>query len=358
MDRKIRYTSIISIILFLFISIYTIEITGADDTNIINLITNPGFESGKAPWMVYPTTNILYSTVSPGSEGIYSAKLGFSFTTVPIDLQFYQPYIKNLELNTTYRLSFVANSSTGHDLRVKLNKTLRPYTSYGLNTVIDLSTTLQEYSVEFTTINSSVTDGCLQFYLNLFAEKTDIYYIDNVRLEKVIDVSPIPSEVVGNAPAGTNVPVTSKILVNFSKPMNQASVQAAFLTIPATTGSFSWSGNTMTYVLGSNLNPGTTYNVTIGTGATDLTGSMLSSYNWQFTTASSPLKNLIKNPGFESGKAPWAVYPATSIVYSTASPGSEGIYSAKLGFSFTTVPVDLQFYQPYIKNLEPIPATG
>src|SRR5574340_884596 len=122
--------------LFLFISFYTIEITGADDTNIINHITNTRIESGKTPWMVYPATSIVYSTVSPGSEEKYSAKLGFSFTTVPVDLQFYQPYIKNLEPNTTYRLSFVANSTTGHDLRVKLKKTLRPYNTYGLDTVI------------------------------------------------------------------------------------------------------------------------------------------------------------------------------------------------------------------------------
>ena len=79
----------------------------------------------------------------------------------------------------------MANSTTGHDVRLKLKKTLRPYTSYGLDTVVDLSTTMQEYSVEFTTINADVSDACLQFYLYPFAAKTDIYYIDNVRLEKV-----------------------------------------------------------------------------------------------------------------------------------------------------------------------------
>ena len=87
--------------------------------------------------------------------------------------------------------------------------------------------------------------------------------------------------------------------------MNNASVESAFSTSPATTGSFSWSGNNMTYTPGSNFNYSTTYNVTIGSGATDLAGNVLSPYNWQFTTASSPLNNLISNPGFESGTAPW-----------------------------------------------------
>ena len=195
----------------------------------------------------------------------------------------------------------MANSTTGHDLRVKLKKTLRPYNTYGLDSVIDLSTTLQEYSIEFTTINSGVTDGCLQFYLYPFAEKTDIYYIDNVRLEKVVNNTP---EVIGKSPTGMNIPVTARINLNFITAMDNASVEAAFSTLPATNGSFAWNGNNMTYTPDSNLAYNQTYNVTVGTGAKDLAGNMLSPYSWQFTTALPSLNNLnlISNPGFESGK--------------------------------------------------------
>ena len=111
-------------------------------TTSTNLIINPGFESGKTPWMAYPATRLLYSTVSPGTEGTYSAKLAFN--SVPLDIQLYQPNIKTIEPNTRYRLSFSAYSTSGDDVRVKLNKTLSPFTTYGLNSVIDLGTTWQD----------------------------------------------------------------------------------------------------------------------------------------------------------------------------------------------------------------------
>ena len=83
-------------------------------------------------------------------------------------------------------------------------------------------------------------------------------------------------EIIGNAPTGSNIPVTSRITVNFSEAMNHTSVESAFSTSPNTTGSFSWIGNNMTYTPGSTLNFGTTYSVTIGSGAKDLAGNMLS----------------------------------------------------------------------------------
>ena len=166
-----------------FVNTATYTITPSQP--ITNLINNPGFESGNTSWMVYPTTSIAFSTVSPGTEGNYSAKI--SFSSIPVDIQLYQPNIKTLEPNSRYKLSFSAYSTTGHDLRVRLNKTLRPYTNYGLDSVIDLGVAWKDYSVEFNTnITSIATDGCLQFYFYRFAEITDIYYIDNVKLEKVM----------------------------------------------------------------------------------------------------------------------------------------------------------------------------
>ncbi|MDL5502120.1 MAG: Ig-like domain-containing protein, partial [Candidatus Methanoperedens sp.] len=91
--------------------------------------------------------------------------------------------------------------------------------------------------------------------------------------------------------------------------MNQSSVQSAFLNSPNTTGSFSWSGNNMIYIPNSNLSYFTTYNVTVKSDAMDLAGNnMQSSYTWQFTTTLPPSNNLIKNPGFESGKTSWTFY--------------------------------------------------
>ena len=58
----------------------------------------------------------------------------------------------------------------------------------------------------------------------------------------------IPPTVISSNPTGMNIPVNSQIIVTFSEGMNQESAESAFYTSPATTGSFSWSGSTMTYI--------------------------------------------------------------------------------------------------------------
>jgi len=94
-----------------------------------------------------------------------------------------------------------------------------------------------------------------------------------------------PPTVTGNEPTGTNVPVTTQINVTFSEVMNQTSAESAFNTSPATTGSFSWNANNMTYAPDSDLTSDTTYTVTIGTGAKDLAGNNLQTeHTWNFTT--------------------------------------------------------------------------
>jgi len=65
------------------------------------------------------------------------------------------------------------------------------------------------------------------FYLAPFVEAGDIYYIDDVRLEK-IGVDNTPPTVIGNTPIGTNVLVTTPITVTFSETMNQFATQSAF----------------------------------------------------------------------------------------------------------------------------------
>jgi PGF-pre-PGF domain-containing protein len=94
-----------------------------------------------------------------------------------------------------------------------------------------------------------------------------------------------PPTVTGNEPTGTNVPVTTQINVTFSEAMNQTSAESAFNTSPATTGSFTWNANIMTYTPDSDLTFDTPYTVTIGTGAKDLVGNnMQTEHTWQFTT--------------------------------------------------------------------------
>jgi len=94
--------------------------------------------------------------------------------------------------------------------------------------------------------------------------------------------------IIVNAPTGAGVPVSNVINVTFDEAMNPASVKDAFSIDPDVAGSFSWVGTTMTFNPDT-LAYGTTYTVTIGTGATDLAGNPLGgAFNWDFTTESAP----------------------------------------------------------------------
>ncbi len=114
---------------------------------------------------------------------------------------------------------------------------------------------------------------------------------------KTADIS--PPIITANSPTGNNVPVNTQINVTFNESMNTSSSQSAFSILPPTNGIFSWAGNTMTYSPNTNLNQGTTFNITVRTDAKDIAGNnMLSSYSWEFTTESSTGPNVpdVSNP--------------------------------------------------------------
>ena len=77
---------------------------------------------------------------------------------------------------------------------------------------------------------------------------------------------PLDPVVISNSPAHwtTNVPTCSPIVLQFSKPMDTNSVQAAFSTAPTTVGSFAWSPahDTMTFTASGAGLPGLT-NITV-----------------------------------------------------------------------------------------------
>jgi len=262
---KIFGTAIALFVLFLGSTIGVVD--GA------NLISNPGFESGTTSWEFYTSGTGTFTTPTPGYEGINSALL--ALTSSGTNIQLYQADV-TLEANTRYRLSFAAYSSSGHDMTVRLIKHGSPYTAYAPDFTANLGTSWQTFTTEFNTTGflGMVSDGRLMFWLAQFAAGGDAYHIDAIILEKVgADTS--PPIVIGNTPTGTGVPVSTQITVTFNESMNQSSARTAFSTSPATSGSFSWSGNMMTYTPGSNLLASTIYTVAIGTGAKDLVGNSL-----------------------------------------------------------------------------------
>lgn len=314
----------------------TYTISSPDTTLTLANINNAGFESGDASWTFYTNGLGTFSITSPGYKGNNAAKLYLKSSGS--NIQLYQTDIK-LEPNTQYRLSFSAYSTTGHGMKVRLIQHDSPYDPYGLDFIPDMGTSWQTFTTEFTTSDfaSTVNDARLMFYIGDFAAAEDIYYIDDVQLEKVI-----PPEVIENSPTGTNVSVEEQITVEFSEAMDKSSVQSSFSTIPETTGDFSWSGNNMTYTP-LNLSYNTVYNVIIGNEAKDLSGTnMVSPYNWQFTTDLNPA-NLLSNQGFESGSTSWLFYTGGSGTFGISSPGHEGNNAAKLALSSSST--NIQLYQ-------------
>ena len=162
-------------------AIYTI--TSSQPVN--NLINNSGFESGTASWTFYSNGSGNFTAGIPFFEGTKAAKL--TFNNIGANIQLYQTGII-LESNTSYRLSFAAYSTSGDDLTVRLFKHGSPYTVYMPDFKVNLSTGWQTFTTEFTSSGFSgmVNDGRLQFWLAPFVEAGDIYYIDDIRLEKVI----------------------------------------------------------------------------------------------------------------------------------------------------------------------------
>ncbi len=90
-------------------------------------------------------------------------------------------------------------------------------------------------------------------------------------------VDSIPPTVLATSPASNQANTTSVIVITFSEAMNTTSTVAAFSVSPSVNGTFTWSsGDTvLTFRPNQPLSAGTTYSVTIGTGATDLAGNPL-----------------------------------------------------------------------------------
>jgi hypothetical protein len=87
-----------------------------------------------------------------------------------------------------------------------------------------------------------------------------------------------------------NVSRTSKIVLNFSEPMNRSSVLSAFSISPSVSFSSSWDihSTKLTLTPKSNLKSNKKYSVTLSKAATDIQGHPLAdSASWSFTTVKS-----------------------------------------------------------------------
>ena len=157
-----------------------------------NVLSNPGFESGKNNWTFFTNGKGSFSAEGPAIQCNLAAKL--TFTQTGKNMQFYQNNF-SLKANTKYRLSFSAKSNTGDDLRVYVQKHKAPNTNYGLKTnTINLSTDWKTFTLDFTTsgFSGTTSDTRLRFWFTRLAKNGDIYWIDDVVLQEVGGAPPPP----------------------------------------------------------------------------------------------------------------------------------------------------------------------
>jgi methionine-rich copper-binding protein CopC len=104
----------------------------------------------------------------------------------------------------------------------------------------------------------------------------------------------------------TNVLYNSAIVLNFSKPMNQTSVQNAFQSQPAMTCNWTWTTpSSATCQPAQRFNEFTQYQITLGISATDLVGNpMQAAYGFGFSVGKAPPKIISVTPASNAINVP------------------------------------------------------
>ena len=123
------------------------------------------------------------------------------------------------------------------------------------------------------------------------------------------------------AAAATGVPAATNVTVTFSEPMDKASAQSAFSLVKSADGSgvsgtFTWSGNTLTFDPAAELAAGMGYTATVSTAAKDTAGNALATAKtWSYTVAAATT-------------AITAVPSGATLYYGTARSGGVASLSA------------------------------
>ncbi len=106
----------------------------------------------------------------------------------------------------------------------------------------------------------------------------------------------MPPCIILYSPVGSNVTLDTNIVVTFNNPMNQFSVENAFLIRPPISGNFIWDSDSriINFILNEYLIENETYNITILSIAEDLEKESLSNtFSWEFTTTNLQFPKII-----------------------------------------------------------------
>jgi uncharacterized protein YvpB/nitrogen fixation protein FixH len=109
--------------------------------------------------------------------------------------------------------------------------------------------------------------------------------------------SPGAVVVTSSSPSGSDMGLSTSVSMMFDQPVDHASAQSAFSMSPSASGSFSWTGNTMTFTP-TGLSYQTTYVASVGQGIAATYGlPSAQSFSTQFTTLPQTIKLAV--PGYK-----------------------------------------------------------
>ena len=241
----------IGVICILFLAIF-ISPASAES---INVISNPGFESGTPPWVFYTDGSGSFSNDATGDGSPQAGHI--EIYQQGTNVQLYQRNLV-LEPDTLYSLDFKAYSNIDHNLSVSLFRHSSPFTNYGLSKSLDIGTTWGEYSIRFKTTGfpEIVNDARLMFWLANYDAVNDQFYFDDVLLTKV-SLEPIQPTIIThpssqiidvgqNATFSVEASGTAPLLYQWMK--NGINIQGATFA-SYTTPSASISDNGSTYMV-------------------------------------------------------------------------------------------------------------
>jgi hypothetical protein len=140
------------------------------------VLRNGDFSAGTTQWNFYTSGN--------GSFTVVGGEASIAITTSGTNVQLYQTGIALLG-STNYRLTLRARHTAGGAVHVRLQRHNSPYTNYGLNEVIDLTSTMTTYTVDFTTTAGNKTGARFMLWLPDWDVAGSTFFFDDIMLQQL-----------------------------------------------------------------------------------------------------------------------------------------------------------------------------
>ena len=307
----------------------------ASYSQVTNILSNSGFESGTTLWTFSTNGRGSFSSVVGGTEGSRAGRV--RITTQGTTVLLYQSGL-TLEAGATYKLNFDGYCTTGHDVDISVVNGSATSTTYGLAaTRFDLGTAWKSDSVSFTAsgFTGTVTNARLMISFGPYDAASDDFFFDRIVFGKVVAPS---APTIVTQPQSQTVTVgqtaTFLIVATGTAPLtyqwqknavNISGATGASYTTPATVQTDN--GATYRCVVSNGLGPVTsnaavlTVNAAPSSGivSDDFSGTTLNSSIWTFVNLRNDVSIALVGTGTANAQLSLAV--PSGIVHDTWTGG-------------------------------------